>query len=135
MEKIIDKNINNSLADKVDDSFVSDHNRINARSLVMHRVIAEKLMQNSELLQKAKDNIKRWRMHGVEVSAFKEWENIIDSGLNNVIRIITANTEESARLRQSTPFTGILTPKERKNIYESFTVGTYYKGGGSYSKR
>ncbi|RZD13863.1 MAG: hypothetical protein EVJ47_08770 [Candidatus Acidulodesulfobacterium ferriphilum] len=128
MEKILDKNIESNL-------FVSDHNRIDTRSLVMHRVIAEKLMQNPELLQKAKDNIKRWRMQGVEVSAFKEWENIIDSGLNNVIRIITANTEESARLRQSTPFTGILTPKERKNIYESFTIGTYNKGSWSDIKR
>ena len=126
--KILDKNVESNL-------FVSDHNRIDARSLVMHRVIAKKLMQNPELLQKAKDNIKRWRMQGVEVSAFKEWENIIDSGLNNVIRIITANTEESARLRQSTPFTGILTPKERKDIYESFTIGTHNKGSWSDIKR
>lgn len=126
MKKIL-KNMNNL--------FVSDHNRIDARSLAMHRIIAEKLIQNPELLQKAKDNIKRWRLQGVEVSAFREWENIIDNGLNNVIRIITENTEESVRLRQSTPFTGILTPKERKNIYESFTVGAYYKDRRSNSKR
>ena len=115
-------------------NFISDHNRVDARSLAMHKVIAEKLMQNPKLLQRAKDNIKRWRRQGVEVSAFTEWENIIDGGLNNVIRIMTADTEDGARLRQSAPFTGILTLKERKNIYESFTIGTYYKGGRGDSK-
>ncbi|MHB1681044.1 MAG: hypothetical protein ACYCTB_11160 [bacterium] len=115
--------------------FLSDHIRIDERSLAMHKVIAEKLLQNPELLQKAKENIKRWRSQGVKVSAFKEWEDIIDSGLENTVAALKSNSEKYIRLRQSTPFTGILTSKERREIYDSFTIGTYYKSSGSDNKR
>lgn len=129
----ITKSIITKEIEKVGQSF-SDHIRIDERSLAMHKVIAIKLLQNPALLKKAKDNIERWRTQGVNVSAFKDWNNIINSGLNNTIKFITSDTENSVRLRQSTPFTGILTPKERKSIYESFTIGTYYKSGRGDNK-
>jgi len=116
------------------DVFVSDHIRIDERSLALHKVIAEKLLQNPDLLQKGKENIKRWRSQGVESSAFKEWEDIIDKGIKDTVAALKSNNEKYIRLRQSTPFTGMLTTEERKNIFESFTIKTYYKSGNSGSK-
>jgi len=117
------------------DVFVSDHIRIDERSLALHGVIAEKLLQNPDLLQKGKENIKRWRAQGVEVSAFKEWEDIIDKGIEYTVAALKSNNEKYIRLRQSTPFTGILTTEERKNIFESFTIKNYYKSGGVGQQR
>lgn len=95
------------------------HARIDARSLAMHRAIAEKVRGNPRLLDAARENIRRWRRRGVDVSAFAEWEAILDRGIEETIRVMTDPSEEASRLRHSTPFTGILTPKERKRFFEA----------------
>jgi len=95
------------------------HARIDARSLAMHRAIAEKIRNRPGLLDAARENIRRWRRRGVDVSAFDEWEAILDRGIEETVRVMTDPSEESARLRHSTPFTGMLTPKERRRFFEA----------------
>jgi len=98
---------------------LSGHARIEARSLAMHRAIAEKLRKNPRLLAVAGENIRRWRRQGVDVTAFSEWEAILERGVEETVRVLTDPSEEAARLRQSTPFTGVLTPKERRRFFEA----------------
>lgn len=95
----------------------SGHARIDRRSLAMHRAVAEKLRKDPRLLEKARSNIRRWRRQGVDVRAFKEWEAILDKGIDEAVRIMCGESEESDRLRHSTPFTGILSPKERRVFF------------------
>ncbi len=38
-----------------------DHSRINARSLAMHRLVAQKVRANPALLDKARENLRRWQ--------------------------------------------------------------------------
>jgi len=97
----------------------SGHARVEARSLAMHRVIAEKLRNNPGLLETAGENIRRWRRQGVDVTAFAEWEAILGRGVAETVRVLTDPSEEGTRLRQSTPFTGVLTPAERRRFYEA----------------
>ena len=97
----------------------SGHARVEARSLAMHRVIAEKLRNNPGLLEAAGENIRRWRRQGVDVTAFAEWEAILGRGVAETVRVLTDPSEGAARLRQSTPFTGVLTPKERRRFFEA----------------
>jgi hypothetical protein len=98
---------------------LSGHARIEARSLAIHRAIAEKLRKNPRLLEAAGENIRRWRRQGVDVSAFAEWEAILCGGVEEAVRVMTDPSENGARLRQSTPFTGVLTPKERRRFFEA----------------
>ncbi len=98
---------------------LSGHARIEARSLAMHRAIAEKLRKNPRLLEAAGENIRRWRRMGVVVSAFAEWEAVLERGVEETVRVLTDPSENGARLRQSTPFTGVLTPKERRKFFET----------------
>jgi len=98
---------------------LTGHARIEARSLAMHRAIAEKLRNNPGLLEAAGENIRRWRRQGVDVSAFAEWEAILGRGVEETVRVMTDPSENAARLRQSTPFTGVLTPKERRRFFEA----------------
>ena len=97
----------------------SGHARVEGRSLAMHRVIAEKLRNNPGLLEAAGENIRRWRRQGVDVTAFAEWEAILGRGVAETVRVLTDPSEEGTRLRQSTPFTGVLTPAERRRFYEA----------------
>jgi len=95
------------------------HARIEARSLAMHGAIAEKVRKNPRLLEAAGENIRRWRRQGVDVTAFAEWEAILERGVGETVRVLTDPSENAARLRQSTPFTGVLTPKERRRFFEA----------------
>jgi hypothetical protein len=47
----------------------------------MHRAIAEKVWRNPASLGAAGENILRWRRQGVDVTAFAEWEAILERGV------------------------------------------------------
>jgi len=87
------------------------------RSLEMHRLIAKKLEANPSLVERARSNISRWKSLRGETPAYSKWEDILSSGNDRILRALTAEDQESARLRSSTPFTGILSATERKEIY------------------
>lgn len=90
------------------------------RSLEMHRLIATKLEADPSLLERARSNISRWtKLRGVR-PAYSEWEVILSSGLDRVLHVLTSEDQASARLRSSTPFTGILSDAERVQLFNRF---------------
>ena len=91
--------------------------------------MVEKLRADPGLLERAKDNVRRWQAtNGSPSPALTEWENILAGPLANVVALLTGHSERATRLRQSSPFAGILTEAERKAIYESYTTRTYHPG-------
>lgn len=111
----------------------SDHIRIEERSLALHAEIAERLAACPELLETAKLNIDRWIERDGEIRPWKEWREILGRPLPEIIHVLVSPDENARRLRQSSPFCGLLTPRERWRIYESFTVGAYYQGRRQHS--
>lgn len=87
------------------------------RSLEMHRLIATKLKTDPSLVERARSNISRWKNQRGVKPAYSEWEEILSSGMDRILRVLTSEDQASARLRSSTPFTGILAKEERKEIY------------------
>jgi len=91
-------------------------------SLVLHRVVAEKMrVDETEVLQIARNNLKRWlkseSFAGSERVALLEWQEILDNSTPEEIKkIITADTDEGQRLRSSSPFAGVLSEAEREKI-------------------
>lgn len=99
----------------------SDHSRINERSLAMHRLVAAKLRANPAILDEARDNLRRWQtMDGSPAPALSEWESILSTPPDQVSRLLEERSERANRLRQSSPFAGVLTDAEPRAIYESF---------------
>jgi hypothetical protein len=101
----------------------SDHSLHDARSLAMHCVIAQKLAREPRLLTIAKQNIAAWRKRSKARQApayLSEWVQILNYPMPQLLAFITAMTEEATRLRQSSPFAGILDPSERRRIVEAF---------------
>ncbi|MBV9528724.1 hypothetical protein [Sphingomonas sp.] len=108
----------------------SDHSRIDARSLAMHRLVAAKLRANPAILDEARDTLRRWqKMDGSPALALSEWENILSAPVAQVSQFLEERSERANRLRQSSPFAGVLTDAERRTIYESFATRTYHPGG------
>lgn len=97
------------------------HDRIDQRSLAMHRAVAEKLRSNPALLAIARENLDRWSLaHGRSQPYWDAWREMLDRPLSEVLDLLLEDSEHMTAMRQATPFAGILTPEERWTIYEEF---------------
>lgn len=63
----------------------------------------------------AKAVCRRWVDQGV--ASAHEWSSILERPWDEVRLILLEESEEGRRLRQTDPFCGILTPRERWAIY------------------
>ena len=101
----------------------SDHRLLDARSLALHCKIAHKINNDPNLLKVPERNLRRWsqKTHPEQTPQYiKEWQQILSQPWPDVAAFITSCTDKAFRLRQSSPFAGILSPLERKRIYEAF---------------
>jgi hypothetical protein len=101
----------------------SSHRIHDARSLAMHVLIARKIERDPQLLEVARRNLARWKQQcapGPRPRWMRTWTALLRRPWPEIAARITALTEEGAQLRQSTPFAGVLTPAERRRIYDAF---------------
>ena len=101
----------------------SSHRVHEARSLAMHVLIARKIERAPALRRKATENLARWsaaRQDEPPAHWLKEWAALLARPWPEVAARMTALTEDGARLRQSSPFAGVLSPAERRRIHEAF---------------
>jgi hypothetical protein len=98
------------------------HRILDARSLAMHCMAAAKVEQDRSLLRVVKKTLDGWRVrYEDEVpSALEEWRLLLERPWAEVSAIITDPGERATRLRQSSPFSTILSAKERERIYDAF---------------
>gem|GEM_PF-564615 len=100
---------------------MNSHTAIDARSLAMDRLIAQRLRETPAVLDKARSVLAKW-MTSCDASVrpvFEEWRAILDGPISGVFAVLEGVDERSTRLRQSSPFCGILTPAERTAILMS----------------
>jgi hypothetical protein len=92
------------------------HQWIDLVDLKMCRRIAQKVKRDPSLMRIPRANLRRWRKKlGEWPPALREWEKILrDNPLDRVLEILTQDNDDGQRLRQSDPFVGILTEKERR---------------------
>jgi hypothetical protein len=110
-------------------SIYSDHSRLDERSLALHQRVAEKMLDDPTLLERARGNVRRWQENPDSLSlALVEWEQILTGTTDQVARFLVERSEKATRLRQSSPFTGILSEPERLAIYLSYSTRTYHPG-------
>lgn len=98
-----------------------DHAWIDERSRALHARIAEKLREKPALLSVARDNLERWeRLRGAD-AALDEWSTLLDTtAFPDLLRLLTEESEKADRLRQSSPFAGILTAEERMDVFRHY---------------
>jgi hypothetical protein len=101
---------------------LGSHQFLDEFALRYHLEVAEHLRTSPQsVIKHAQQNLTRW----VEDEAFEdggrqallEWKEILDSSnIEQLIEIITADTEEGQRLRSSSPFVGTISPEKRLEI-------------------
>ena len=64
-------------------------------------------------------NLYRWKLQGTWVSAYEEWQEILESDSDGALfAAMLGRDEQSNRLRQSLPFVGLLSQEQVREIYE-----------------
>jgi hypothetical protein len=98
------------------------HRIIEARSLAMHCLAAQKIMLDPALLDRVRRTLGAWRArYGKDAPrALDEWAAILRRPWPQIAAFITDPGERATRLRRSTPFAGVLGVRERKRIYAAF---------------
>lgn len=98
------------------------HRILDARSLAMHCLAAVKIEQDRVLLREVKKTFRGWcaRYKDGIPRALEEWRVLLKRPWAEVSAIITDPGERSSRLRQSSPFSTILSSKERERVYDAF---------------
>jgi len=112
------------------------HARVDARSLAMHRAIAEKLRVRPELMDVAFDNLRRWAEGAGRSQPYLDaWDKLLSRPLGEVLALIVEDSEAMRAMRQTSPFAGVLSPKERWEIYDAFAIGARDPGSGDDRSR
>ena len=93
------------------------NNFIDLFNLMLHRAVAEKLRRNPKnVLRTARKNLVNWSKNNS--LALSEWQKILENEtIEEIIKIISQDTDEGQRLRSSSPFAGVLSETEREKIW------------------
>jgi hypothetical protein len=91
------------------------HDRNERFSLLLHRELARALeIDPGGVLSRGRRNILRWQAaQGHTVQAWDEWLKLLDAGAEAVRKIMLDEGQHGARLRQSSPFAGIIPNRRR----------------------
>jgi hypothetical protein len=85
-------------------------------SLELARRIATGLPKHPEWLDLARENLRRWseQNQGAPglLRCYAEWQQLLSLPAEEIAQILTEETEEAQRLRQNSPFVGVLSARE-----------------------
>lgn len=100
------------------------HASIDQRSLALGQAVARRLRDDPALVTRARATLRRWvNTCSPRVRpALLEWDRVLQSPVAEVLEVLTGTSERAIRLRQSNPFAGVLSPRERSAILKEFAA-------------
>ncbi len=78
--------------------------------------IASGLPLHPEWLEFARGNLERWSRLNFNAPSllrcYGEWQKLLEQDVSKICAVLTDETDEGQRLRQNSPFAGVLAPDE-----------------------
>ena len=97
-------------------AFAMGHEFQDQVGLEIARRVAAGLQEHPKWLDLARSNLERWARQNDGAPAllrcYEEWQNLLSRPLTEIAAILIAETEDPQRLRQNSPFVGVLKPQE-----------------------
>jgi predicted transcriptional regulator len=94
------------------------HRDAELQSLAYHRLVAERL--TPELVDEARERVERWERTGrLHPQWAREWRNVLAGSEESIKRVLASSAQHARRLRQTSPFAGVLTEQERRRLIEA----------------
>ena len=96
--------------------------REDRRSIALHAAISARLQEDPKgVLARARASLKRMhRLHPAARPLLEEWRLLLRRPLSALIPVLLDPASWSRELRQVTPFTGVLSARERTEVYRKF---------------
>jgi hypothetical protein len=100
------------------------HELQDAVSLELARRVAARLRESPALLDIPRANLSRWSRQNANspslLRSYAEWQGILARSIDEICDLLCAETGDAQRLRQNSPFAGILSPAEVWAIKNEF---------------
>lgn len=94
------------------------HRIAEARSLAYHRVVAERLTRDPQVIERARKRIDAWLAEPNRSSSYLEqWRALLAGPRERLLEVLRSMDEQAKALRQCTPFPGELDPRERWELW------------------
>ncbi len=91
-----------------------DHSLQDKVGLELAIRIQEALPEHPEWLEEARTNLDRWSARNSSAASllrcYAEWRELLERPVPEICAVLIADTEEGRRLRQNSPFVGMLPP-------------------------
>lgn len=94
------------------------HEVAEARSLAIHRLVAERLRQEPDLANRALNRVNTWAAEGrMHLAYANAWRELLEGPRDELLAVLTDRGQRAAALRQCTPFVGVIDQQTRLRIW------------------
>ena len=94
------------------------HRLAEERSLALHRAVADRLLEDPSVLERARQRVRGWLATG-DVAAYyaTQWDAVLAGSLAEIRAFLVDESEHARAMRQATPFAGAIDPRTRWRIW------------------
>lgn len=94
------------------------HRVVEDRSLAYHRVIAARVVTDETIVLRARERVRAWERDAPMSREYVEaWRALLDGPIEVLTACMVDRSEHARALRQTTPFAGALSARERWRIF------------------
>ena len=101
-----------------------NHSETDQVSLALARCIAERMRWQPEVLDFARANLARWSRQNRSAPSllrcYAEWQQILSRPVEEICNLLCSDSDNAQRLRQNSPFAGLLSPAEVWEVKSRF---------------
>ncbi len=95
------------------------HRLAEVRSLLLHRAVAERIEGDATIVPRASANLAKWHAEGIlQDPHYDGWLRELSQGTASLVAFLRSDDERSRELRQVTPFTFVISPRERWALWK-----------------
>jgi hypothetical protein len=101
-----------------------NHSETDQVSLELARRVADRLREQQELVEFARANLARWLQQNSSAPSllrcYAEWQEILSRPIDDICNLLCSESDNAQRLRQNSPFAGVLSPAEVWEVKSRF---------------
>lgn len=95
-------------------SVSSDHDIVDLRSKALHLAVGKKLLRQPQGVEMARGRLEQMRVSVPYAKTYiDQWASLLSGPIEDVLRVLGADDENAVALRHTSPFTSLLSERER----------------------
>jgi hypothetical protein len=97
---------------------VNLHRLAEARSIALHRAIADRMQTDGRVLAAARERVAEWIRAGTPDPYYADaWNEVLSRSIDEIRAFLVEPGERACTLRQVSPFAGEVSPRERWKMW------------------